>query len=148
MSKRCAKCEKTVYPVEELKCLEKIWHKTCFKCQVCNMTLSMKNYKGFDKLPYCGAHVPKAKATVVADTPENKRLAENSKTQSNVKYHAEFEALTFESHSWQETEQYPGGRYIYPLWPIIYGTETVSVRHKWHIRQMGLRQNENITSIL
>jgi len=92
MSKRCAKCEKTVYPVEELKCLEKIWHKTCFKCQVCNMTLSMKNYKGFDKLPYCGAHVPKAKATVVADTPENKRLAENSKTQSNVKYHAEFEA--------------------------------------------------------
>jgi len=92
MSKKCAKCEKTVYPVEELKCLEKIWHKTCFKCQVCNMTLSMKNYKGFDKLPYCGAHVPKAKATVVADTPENKRLAENSKTQSTVKYHAEFEA--------------------------------------------------------
>eukprot|EP00092_Neocalanus_flemingeri_P007819 GFUD01008440.1.p1 GENE.GFUD01008440.1~~GFUD01008440.1.p1 ORF type:complete len:448 (-),score=101.55 GFUD01008440.1:1436-2779(-) len=92
MSKKCAKCEKTVYPVEELKCLEKIWHKTCFKCQVCNMTLSMKSYKGFDKLPYCGAHVPKAKATVIADTPENKRLAENSKTQSTVKYHAEFEA--------------------------------------------------------
>ena len=23
------------------------------------MTLSMKNYKGFEKLPYCGAHVPK-----------------------------------------------------------------------------------------
>jgi len=92
MSKKCAKCGKTVYPVEELKCLEKIWHKACFKCQVCNMTLSMKNYKGFDKLPYCGAHVPKAKATVVADTPENKRLAENSKTQSTVKYHAEFEA--------------------------------------------------------
>ena len=56
------------------------------------MTLSMRNYKGFDKLPYCGAHVPKAKATVIADTPENRRLAENSKLQSNVKYHAEFEA--------------------------------------------------------
>ena len=92
MSKRCAKCEKTVYPVEELKCLEKVWHKTCFKCQVCNMALSMKNYKGFDKLPYCGAHVPKAKATVVADTPENKRLAENTKVQSNIQYHADFEA--------------------------------------------------------
>ena len=110
MSKKCAKCEKTVYPVEELKCLEKIWHKTCFKCQVCNMTLSMKNYKGFDKLPYCGAHVPKAKATVVADTPENLRLKANSEVsrrvkvsamsktvvilqvQSTVKYHAEFEA--------------------------------------------------------
>ena len=74
------------------------------------MTLSMKNYKGFDKLPYCGAHVPKAKATVVADTPENLRLKANSEVsisvkvsvgvdtfvilqvQSTVKYHAEFEA--------------------------------------------------------
>lgn len=92
MSKKCAKCEKTVYPVEELKCLEKVWHKVCFKCQECGMTLNMKNYKGFDKLPYCGAHVPKAKATVVADTPENARLAANSKAQSTVQYHAEFEA--------------------------------------------------------
>ena len=92
MSKRCAKCGKTVYPVEELKCLEKVWHKNCFRCQVCNMQLTMKNYKGFDKLPYCAAHVPKAKATVVADTPENKRLAENTKVQSNVQYHADFEA--------------------------------------------------------
>ena len=24
MSKKCAKCEKTVYPTEELKCLEKV----------------------------------------------------------------------------------------------------------------------------
>ncbi|XP_040583528.1 LIM and SH3 domain protein F42H10.3 isoform X2 [Lepeophtheirus salmonis] len=90
--KKCAKCEKTVYPIEEVKCLEKVWHKACFKCQTCNMTLSMKNYKGFEKLPYCNAHIPKAKATIVADTPEMKRLAENSKNQSNVKYHAEFEA--------------------------------------------------------
>jgi hypothetical protein len=45
------------------------------------MTLNMKNYKGFDKLPYCGAHVPKAKATTVSDTPEMRRLAENSKIQ-------------------------------------------------------------------
>eukprot|EP00095_Tigriopus_kingsejongensis_P003572 maker-scaffold140_size315649-snap-gene-0.13 protein:Tk03572 transcript:maker-scaffold140_size315649-snap-gene-0.13-mRNA-1 annotation:"lim and sh3 domain protein lasp-like" len=92
MSKKCAKCEKTVYPTEELKCLEKVWHKACFKCQTCNMTLSMRNYQGFGKLPYCGAHVPKAKATIVSDTPEMKRLAENSKNQSTVKYHADFEA--------------------------------------------------------
>ena len=54
-AKKCAKCNKTVYPVEEVKCLDKLWHKSCFKCQECNMTLNMKNYKGFDKLPYCGA---------------------------------------------------------------------------------------------
>lgn len=36
-------------------------------------------------------HVPKAKATTIAETPELKRIAENTKLQSNVKYHAEFE---------------------------------------------------------
>jgi hypothetical protein len=29
-------------------------------------------------------HIPKPKATTVADTPENQRLAENTKLQSNV----------------------------------------------------------------
>lgn len=91
MNKKCARCDKTVYPIEELKCLDKTWHKQCFKCQVCNMTLNMRNYKGFNKDPYCEAHIPKAKATTVAETPELKRIAENTKLQSNVKYHAEFE---------------------------------------------------------
>ncbi|XP_050463730.1 LIM and SH3 domain protein Lasp isoform X2 [Cataglyphis hispanica] len=91
MSKTCARCEKTVYPIEELKCLDKIWHKQCFKCQGCGMTLNMRTYKGFNKQPYCEAHIPKAKATTMAETPELKRIAENTKIQSNVKYHAEFE---------------------------------------------------------
>ncbi|XP_077561887.1 LIM and SH3 domain protein Lasp isoform X2 [Haemaphysalis longicornis] len=92
-SKKCARCEKTVYPLEELKCLDKIWHKGCFKCQECNMTLNMKTYKGFNKLPYCSAHCPQAKHTAVADTPEAKRLAENTRIQSQVKYHEDFEKL-------------------------------------------------------
>lgn len=91
MSKKCAKCEKTVYPTEELKCLDKIWHKGCFKCQVCNMTLNMKNYKGYDKMPYCNAHYPQTKHTQVADTPEMRRIADNTVIQSNIKYHQEFE---------------------------------------------------------
>ncbi|KAK0060024.1 LIM and SH3 domain protein F42H10.3-like isoform X2 [Biomphalaria glabrata] len=91
MSKKCAKCLKTVYPTEELKCLDKIWHKLCFKCEVCGMTLNMKNYKGFEKLPYCSAHYPTTKPTAVADTPEARRIAENTKIQSNVQYHADFE---------------------------------------------------------
>lgn len=36
-------------------------------------------------------HIPKAKATTIAETPELKRIAENTKIQSNVKYHADFE---------------------------------------------------------
>lgn len=39
----------------------------------------------------CFRHVPKAKATTMAETPELKRIAENTKLQSNVKYHADFE---------------------------------------------------------
>ncbi|XP_067687313.1 LIM and SH3 domain protein F42H10.3-like isoform X3 [Haliotis asinina] len=91
MSKKCGKCSKTVYPTEELKCLDKVWHKACFKCQVCSMTLNMKNYKGYDKLPYCNAHYPQTKHTAVADTPESRRIAENTKIQSNIKYHENFE---------------------------------------------------------
>lgn len=55
------------------------------------MTLNMKNYKGYDKKPYCSAHYPQTKATVVADTPELQRLARNTELQSQVKYHEEFE---------------------------------------------------------
>jgi len=91
MNKNCARCEKTVYPTEELKCLDKVWHKICFKCKECGMSLNMRNYKGFNKEPYCDAHIPKAKATTMAETPELRRIAENTKIQSNVKYHADFE---------------------------------------------------------
>ncbi|XP_022908244.1 LIM and SH3 domain protein 1 [Onthophagus taurus] len=91
MNKTCARCEKMVYPTEELKCLDKVWHKICFKCKECGMSLNMRNYKGFNKEPYCEAHIPKAKATPMAETPELKRIAENTKLQSNVKYHADFE---------------------------------------------------------
>lgn len=55
------------------------------------MTLNMKNYKGYDKKPYCNAHCPQAKATTVADTPEIRRLAENTRIQSQAKYHEDFE---------------------------------------------------------
>lgn len=91
MNKICARCSKTVYTIEELKCLDKIWHKGCFKCQACGMTLNMRNYKGFDKQPYCEAHVPRVKPTTMAETPELRRIAENTKIQSNVKYHEDFE---------------------------------------------------------
>ncbi|VBB30462.1 unnamed protein product [Acanthocheilonema viteae] len=93
MSKKCAReeCGKTVYPLEELKCLDKVWHKGCFRCTVCGMVLNMKNYKGYDKMPYCEPHYPKTVASVVVDTPEMKRLAENTRLQSQIKYHEEFE---------------------------------------------------------
>uniref|UniRef100_A0A7E4WD06 SH3 domain-containing protein n=1 Tax=Panagrellus redivivus TaxID=6233 RepID=A0A7E4WD06_PANRE len=57
------------------------------------MTLNMKNYKGYDKKPYCGPHYPQTVASVVVDTPEMRRLAENTKLQSQIKYHADYEKM-------------------------------------------------------
>ncbi|KFO52584.1 LIM and SH3 domain protein 1, partial [Corvus brachyrhynchos] len=58
------------------------WHKSCFHCETCKMTLNMKNYKGYEKKPYCNAHYPKQSFTMVADTPENLRLKQQSELQS------------------------------------------------------------------
>uniref|UniRef100_A0A3P8WD25 Nebulette n=1 Tax=Cynoglossus semilaevis TaxID=244447 RepID=A0A3P8WD25_CYNSE len=55
------------------------------------MTLNMKNYKGYEKKPYCNAHYPKTSFTIVADTPENLRLRQQSELQSQVKYKKDFE---------------------------------------------------------
>uniref|UniRef100_W5ULZ9 LIM and SH3 domain protein 1 n=1 Tax=Ictalurus punctatus TaxID=7998 RepID=W5ULZ9_ICTPU len=91
MNPLCSRCNKVVYPTEKVNCLDKYWHKGCFSCEVCKMTLNMKNYKGFDKKPYCGQHYPKTGFTSVADTPENLRLKQQSKMQSQVLYKEEFE---------------------------------------------------------
>ncbi|KAI3379000.1 hypothetical protein SNEBB_008819 [Seison nebaliae] len=88
--KFCAKCAKNVYPLEELKCLDKIWHKTCFRCVTCNMLLNVKNYKGFEKEPYCQSHLPRISHSAVADNPEMQRIKRNTEIQSSVKYHADF----------------------------------------------------------
>ncbi|XP_030204411.1 LIM zinc-binding domain-containing Nebulette isoform X11 [Gadus morhua] len=91
MNPPCARCGKVVYPTERVNCLDKNWHKGCFHCEVCKMTLNMKNYKGYDKTPYCNAHYPKTSFTTVKDTPENMRLRQQSELQSQVKYKKDFE---------------------------------------------------------
>ncbi|XP_056289490.1 LIM zinc-binding domain-containing Nebulette-like [Pseudoliparis swirei] len=91
MNPQCARCGKIVYPTEKVSCLDKTWHKGCFHCEVCKMTLNMKNYKGYDKKPYCNAHYPKTTFTIVADTPENLRLRQQSELQSQVRYKKDFE---------------------------------------------------------
>ncbi|XP_046887934.1 LIM and SH3 domain protein 1 isoform X1 [Hypomesus transpacificus] len=91
MNPLCGRCNKAVYPTEKLNCLDKYWHKGCFNCEVCKMTLNMKNYQGFDKKPYCSMHYPKTSFTIVTDTPENLRLKEQSKMNSLAIYKEEFE---------------------------------------------------------
>nr|AEY80360.1 unclassified LIM protein ML200239a [Mnemiopsis leidyi] len=56
MNAPCARCQKTVYPVEKLSVLDKVWHKGCFKCETCALTLTLKTYKGYNKSPYCNVY--------------------------------------------------------------------------------------------
>lgn len=87
----CARCNKTVYQVDQLNCLDKIWHKQCFSCETCKIKLTMSTYKGFEKLPYCKTHYPTLNATAVVDTPESMRLKKQTERQSVVQYHKQYE---------------------------------------------------------
>uniref|UniRef100_H2M818 LIM and SH3 domain protein 1 n=2 Tax=Oryzias latipes TaxID=8090 RepID=H2M818_ORYLA len=91
MNPSCGRCNKPVYPTEKINCLDKFWHKCCFSCEVCKMALSMKNYKGFEKRPYCSMHYPKTSFTIVTDTPENLRLKQQSQLNSQALYKEDFE---------------------------------------------------------
>ncbi|XP_054609067.1 LIM and SH3 domain protein 1-like [Dunckerocampus dactyliophorus] len=91
MNPPCGRCSKPVYPTEKVNCLDKYWHKGCFSCEVCKMALSMNNYKGFNKRPYCSMHYPKTSFTIVTDTPENLRLKQQSMLNSQALYKEEFE---------------------------------------------------------
>ncbi|KAJ0016139.1 hypothetical protein NQD34_014429 [Periophthalmus magnuspinnatus] len=91
MNPPCGRCKKPVYPTEKINCLDKFWHKGCFSCEVCKMALSMSNYKGFEKKPYCTMHYPKTSFTIVTDTPENKRLKQQTMLNSQALYKEDFE---------------------------------------------------------
>ncbi|XP_053197925.1 LIM zinc-binding domain-containing Nebulette-like [Scomber japonicus] len=91
MNPPCGRCSKPVYPTEKINCLDKYWHKGCFSCEVCKMALSMNNYKGFEKRPYCSMHYPKTSFTIVTDTPENLRLKQQTMLNSQALYKEDFE---------------------------------------------------------
>ncbi|CAF0726861.1 unnamed protein product [Adineta ricciae] len=50
---KCPRCQKTVYPAEQLLACSSTWHKACFKCKTCNSTLTLASYKDFSQDVYC-----------------------------------------------------------------------------------------------
>jgi len=54
--KTCAKCEKTVYPLESLQACDKTYHKACFRCKHCDGALSLKGFATMGDEPYCKPH--------------------------------------------------------------------------------------------
>lgn len=94
----------------------------------------MKNYKGYNKLPYCQVHYPTTKFTAVADTPENRRLAKNTAQQSSVVYHKDFES---EKGKYTVVEEDP------EIARLKKNTaQTSSLAYKGHQRQEGLGDEE------
>ncbi|KAM7074172.1 nebulin-related-anchoring protein isoform 6-T6 [Molossus nigricans] len=68
----CSRCGYGVYPAEKVSCLDQIWHKACFHCEVCKMMLSVNNFVSHQKKPYCHAHNPKNNTfTSIYQTPLN-----------------------------------------------------------------------------
>jgi len=63
---KCPGCGKTVYTNEEIVACGGRWHKGCLKCEVCKLTLNLKNIQTHQNKPYCKTHVPKVSHTQVA----------------------------------------------------------------------------------
>merc|ERR1711976_909734 len=67
-AKKCAVCSKTAYPLEAVTAGDLAFHKMCFKCTECKITLNVKNYKLVDKKVYCHPHTPVDRSTTGADS--------------------------------------------------------------------------------
>ncbi|XP_029288208.1 LIM domain and actin-binding protein 1-like [Cottoperca gobio] len=52
----CFACLKTVYPLERLLALQRVYHKSCFRCVHCSTTLSLGNYASLHGNIYCKPH--------------------------------------------------------------------------------------------
>merc|ERR1719359_403096 len=66
-NKKCYVCGKTAYPLESYSAADNTFHKLCFRCKECNLTLNVGSFKAADGAVYCAKCVPKATATAVAD---------------------------------------------------------------------------------
>jgi hypothetical protein len=56
MASKCVKCEKTVYDLEKISALNKVYHKSCFRCKHCDNVLSLKGFAAIEGEPYCKPH--------------------------------------------------------------------------------------------
>ncbi|XP_004763890.1 nebulin-related-anchoring protein isoform X1 [Mustela putorius furo] len=81
----CSRCGYGVYPAEKISCLDQIWHKACFHCEVCKMMLSVNNFVSHQKKPYCHAHNPKNNTfTSVYHTPLNLNMRKSSEASHGI----------------------------------------------------------------
>eukprot|EP00158_Paraphelidium_tribonemae_P007205 Partr_v1_DN28153_c2_g2_i1_m56021 putative LIM domain and actin binding 1 len=56
MAPKCTVCDKSVYPMDELKIDDLVMHKACLRCAHCNNTLSLGKYAALEGKYYCKPH--------------------------------------------------------------------------------------------
>jgi len=67
-NKKCSVCDKTAYPLESVEAGGKTWHKLCFKCSQCKITLNVASFKAHEGGVFCSGCVPRATHTQVTDS--------------------------------------------------------------------------------
>ncbi|KAG5450364.1 LIM domain-containing protein 2 [Clonorchis sinensis] len=53
---RCSACQKVVYPLEGLHVMDRVFHKSCFRCRKCQRILSVRTFNVGNGHPYCEPH--------------------------------------------------------------------------------------------
>jgi hypothetical protein len=71
-AQKCATCGKSAYPLESVTAIGNTYHKICFKCDVCGISLSIKNYKGLAGKIYCFTHTPVERSSTGSDSVATK----------------------------------------------------------------------------
>ena len=59
---KCVGCSKAVYENEKLVADERVFHKTCFKCEHCKKTVSLGNFASLNEKIYCKVRPDSARA--------------------------------------------------------------------------------------
>jgi len=74
-SDKCTSCGKTVYLAEKLlvedKNEKRLFHKRCFACADCNLTLDLRSYGSFGGKIYCKNHLKEQQSSANANTKSN-----------------------------------------------------------------------------
>ncbi|KAL3316351.1 LIM domain and actin-binding protein 1 [Cichlidogyrus casuarinus] len=55
-TEKCMRCTKSVYAAERMEAGGNIFHKLCFRCNVCDMSLKLNNYNQSEGKLYCKKH--------------------------------------------------------------------------------------------
>jgi len=76
---KCFACGKTLYPMEAISAGVNQYHRICFKCSVCGITLSLKNSQQKGDTVFCTQHVPKEIPTSTADRADLNRIKDAPK---------------------------------------------------------------------